>query len=169
MMKRPPTGGGEAFITKTMWRNIIGQSIYQLVVLGVLMFDGKNLLDLSGSNASIILNTFIFNTFVFCQLFNEINSREMEKINIFRGIFSSWIFSAVLISTVAFQIIIVEFLGAFASTVPLSWQLWLLSILIGSVSLIIAILLKCMPVESRNLSTPNQTGYHLIPSGPEEV
>ncbi|KAG0484039.1 hypothetical protein HPP92_012123 [Vanilla planifolia] len=74
MMKRPPTGRGEAFITKTMWRNIIGQSIYQLVVLGVLMFDGKNLLGLSGSNASIILNTFIFNTFVFCQ------GRKLDKI-----------------------------------------------------------------------------------------
>ncbi|XP_058078268.1 probable calcium-transporting ATPase 9, plasma membrane-type isoform X3 [Magnolia sinica] len=67
MMKRPPVGRGENFITMIMWRNIIGQSIYQLVVLGLLMFDGKRLLMLSGSDANSVLNTFIFNSFVFCQ------------------------------------------------------------------------------------------------------
>lgn len=68
MMKRPPVGHGTSFITGAMWRNIIGQSIYQLAVLGVLMFDGKSLLRLSGSNATSVLNTVIFNTFVFCQV-----------------------------------------------------------------------------------------------------
>lgn len=169
MMKRPPTGRGENFITKYMWRNITGQSIYQLVILGVLMFDGKRLLKLSGSNADIVLNTFIFNTFVFCQLFNEINSREMEKINVFSGIFSSWVFSAVLISTAVFQIIIVQFLGAFASTVPLSWQLWLLSILMGSLSLVVAVLLKFVPVGSAKLPPHHHNGYIPIPSGPNEA
>ncbi|XP_020107719.1 calcium-transporting ATPase 3, plasma membrane-type-like isoform X2 [Ananas comosus] len=40
VMKRPPVGRGDDFITKIMWRNIIGQSLYQIIVLGVLMFDG---------------------------------------------------------------------------------------------------------------------------------
>ncbi|GFY98200.1 autoinhibited Ca(2+)-ATPase, isoform 4 [Actinidia rufa] len=146
LMKRPPVGRGVSFITKAMWKNIIGQSIYQLVVLGVLDFDGKNLLRLEGSDATKVLNTFIFNTFVFCQVFNEINSRDIEKINVFRGMFSSWIFIAVMVSTVAFQVVIVEFLGTFASTVPLSWQFWLLSILIGAVSMPISVVLKCIPV-----------------------
>jgi len=68
MMKRPPVGRGENFITRIMWRNIIGQSLYQLVVMGLLMFDGKRLLHLQGSDADAILNTIIFNTFVFCQV-----------------------------------------------------------------------------------------------------
>lgn len=68
LMKRPPVGRGVNFITKVMWRNIIGQSVYQLIVLGVLEFEGENLLGLSGSDASDVLNTFIFNTFVFCQV-----------------------------------------------------------------------------------------------------
>jgi len=68
MMKRPPVGRGENFITKIMWRNIIGQSLYQLVAMGLLMFDGKRLLHLQGSDADAILNTIIFNTFVFCQV-----------------------------------------------------------------------------------------------------
>lgn len=68
MMKRPPVGRGENFITRTMWRNIIGQSLYQLFVMGLLMFDGKPLLQLRGPDADAILNTVIFNAFVFCQV-----------------------------------------------------------------------------------------------------
>ncbi|KAG4183632.1 hypothetical protein ERO13_A09G121500v2 [Gossypium hirsutum] len=167
LMKRPPVPRGASFITKPMWRNIIGQSIYQLIVLGVLNFDGKQLLKLTGSDATTVLNTVIFNSFVFCQVFNEINSREIEKINIFRGMFSSWIFLGVMASTVAFQVVIVEFLGTFASTVPLSWQLWLLCILIGSVSLIVGVIVKCIPVERAAVKPKHHDGYDALPSGPE--
>ncbi|PWA97925.1 calcium-transporting ATPase 5, plasma membrane-type [Artemisia annua] len=112
---------------------------------------GKPTLNLHGVKcqyATAILDiTFIFTTFVFCQVVNETNSRNIDKINIFRGMFSSWIFMAVMIAMVVFQVIIVEFLGTFASTVPLDWQLWVLSIVIGLVSMPIAVILKCIPVE----------------------
>ncbi|KAM3691085.1 hypothetical protein ACJW31_09G168400 [Castanea mollissima] len=165
LMKRPPVGRVVNFITKAMWRNIIGHSIYQLAVLAVLYFDGKRLLNLSGSNATDVLNTLIFNSFVFCQVFNEINSRDIEKINVFRGMLNSRIFLGVMVGTVVFQVIIVEFLGDFASTVPLSWQLWLLSILLGSVSLLVAVILKCIPVERTTSTTNHHDGYDALPSG----
>ncbi|KAI6673784.1 hypothetical protein NL676_001690 [Syzygium grande] len=171
LMKRRPVGKGTSFITKAMWRNIIGQSIYQLAVLGVLNFDGKSLLRLHGSDATEVLDTVIFNTFVFCQVFNEINSRDIEKINVFRGMFSSWIFLLIIVSTVAFQAIIVEFLGTFASTVPLSWQLWALCILLGSVSLPLGALIKCIPVgrdaPKHRDGHEHHDGYEPLPSGPE--
>ncbi|XP_021295326.1 putative calcium-transporting ATPase 11, plasma membrane-type isoform X4 [Herrania umbratica] len=169
LMKRPPIGRDVAFITRIMWRNIIGQSIYQLIVLAILKFDGKRLLQLSGSDATATLNTVLFNTFVFCQVFNEINSRDMEKINVIRGIFDSWLFIMVMVSTVAFQSIIVELLGTFANTVPLSWDLWLVSILLGAGSLIVAVILKCIPVEkSKEVpTTTNHDGYEPLPNGPD--
>ncbi|CAK9147509.1 unnamed protein product [Ilex paraguariensis] len=169
LMKRPPIGRNVNFITAIMWRNIIGHSIYQLAVLGVLMFGGKSLLKLNGPDSSSVLKTLIFNTFVFCQVFNEINSRDMEKINVFRGMFDSWVFMIVMVSTVAFQIVIVEFLGAFADTVPLSWDLWLVSVLMGAASLFIAALLKCIPVAKtvHTYSGKHHDGYELLPSGPD--
>ncbi|KAK4749877.1 hypothetical protein SAY87_027326 [Trapa incisa] len=168
LMKRPPIEKGMNFITRAMWRNIIGQSIYQLAVLGVLNFDGKTLLGLHSSDATEILNTVIFNTFVFCQVFNEINSRDMEKVNIFSGMFGSWIFLLVITSTVVFQVIIIEFMGEFASTVPLSWQLWMLSILIGSMSLPVGAVLKFIPVDQNKPGRKhNDNGYEPLPSGPE--
>ncbi|KAK1552223.1 hypothetical protein Q3G72_012714 [Acer saccharum] len=171
LMKRPPIGRKVYFINKTMWRNIIGQSIYQIAVLGVLQFCGKQILKLSGENATAILNTFIFNTFVFCQVFNEINSRDIEKINVFRGIFDSWVFMGVMVSTVVFQIVIVEFLGTFAGTVPLSWDLWLGSVLIGAVGLLVAVFLKCLPVETSQeaVTTKHHDGYEPLPTGPDRA
>ncbi|XP_027349218.1 calcium-transporting ATPase 4, plasma membrane-type-like isoform X3 [Abrus precatorius] len=165
LLERPPVPRGASFITKPMWRNIIGQSIYQLIILIILNFDGKRLLRIGGSDATKVLNTLIFNSFVFCQVFNEINSRDIVNINVFRGIFDSWIFLLIIFVTVTFQVVIVEFLGAFASTVPLNWQFWLLSVLIGAVSMPIAAILKCIPVE-RN-TNKHHDGYESLPSGPE--
>ena len=68
LMKRPPIGRNVNFITAIMWRNIIGQSIYQIVVLLLLKFRGKELLNLSGPDSTRVVNTVIFNAFVFCQV-----------------------------------------------------------------------------------------------------
>lgn len=87
----------------------------------------------------------------------------------FSGIFSSWIFSAVAGATAAFQVIIVEVLGTFASTVHLSGRLWLTSILIGSVSLVIGAILKLIPVDSSSDSYDQHDGYEPIPTGPSAV
>ncbi|KAK9912963.1 hypothetical protein M0R45_036794 [Rubus argutus] len=160
LMRRPPVGRNVKFITGIMWRNIIGQSIYQIVVLLVLNFCGIRLLKLTGPDASSTLKTFIFNCFVFCQVFNEINSRDMEKINVFRGMFNSYIFMMVMICTVVFQIVIIEFLGTFAQTVPLSWKLWSASVLIGAVSLLVAVVLKCIPVSIRKQAARDHGDIH---------
>ncbi|KAK4838830.1 hypothetical protein QYF36_016761 [Acer negundo] len=126
------------------------------------------LLRLSGSDATDVLDTVIFNSFVFCQVFNEINSRDMEKINIFRGMFDSWLFMGVMVGTVVFQVIIVEFLGDLASTVPLSWQLWLFCVLIGAVSMPISVVIKFIPVGKSTTAKPkHRDGYQALPSGPE--
>lgn len=93
----------------------------------------------------------------------------MEKINVLSGLFSSWPFMMVMMSTVGFQIIIVELLGTFAETVPLNKELWLVSVLIGAVSLVIAVILKCIPVAKTEQSKRHHDGYERLPSGPEVV
>ena len=116
----------------------------------------------------LVTNVMLIYACFLLQVFNEINSRDVEKINIFRGMFSSWVFLSVIVSTVAFQVIIIEFLGTFASTVTLDWQLWVLSILIGFISMPVAVVLKCIPVESKTKHhTKHHDGYEALPSGPE--
>ncbi|XP_056865883.1 calcium-transporting ATPase 2, plasma membrane-type-like, partial [Raphanus sativus] len=146
LMKRLPVGRRGNFITNAMWRNILGQSVYQFIVIWFLQAKGKSVFGLDGPDSTLMLNTLIFNCFVFCQVFNEISSREMEEIDVFKGILDNYVFVVVIGATVFFQIIIIEFLGTFASTTPLTIVQWIFSIIIGFLGMPIAAGLKMIPV-----------------------
>ncbi|RCV31728.1 hypothetical protein SETIT_6G201400v2 [Setaria italica] len=148
LMKRTPVGRKGNFISNIMWRNIMGQAIYQFLVIWYLQAEGKWLFGIKGDNSDLVLNTIIFNCFVFCQVFNEVSSREMERINVFEGILDNNVFAAVLGSTVVFQFIIIQFLGSFANTTPLTFTQWIASIFIGFIGMPIAAAVKMVPVDS---------------------
>jgi hypothetical protein len=48
-----------------MWRNIIGQGTYQLIILFGILYLGEHILEHSDET---VRNTFLFNSFVFCQV-----------------------------------------------------------------------------------------------------
>ncbi|XP_024977550.1 calcium-transporting ATPase 2, plasma membrane-type-like [Cynara cardunculus var. scolymus] len=146
LMKRAPVGRKGNFITNVMWRNIFGQAVYQFAVIWLLQSKGKSFFGLDGDDSDLILNTLIFNSFVFCQLFNEVNSREMEKEDVLDGILENKVFVSVIAATVIFQVIIIEYLGTFANTSPLTTTQWLFSIFTGFLSMPIAVFLKKIPV-----------------------
>ncbi|XP_010679631.2 calcium-transporting ATPase 2, plasma membrane-type [Beta vulgaris subsp. vulgaris] len=146
LMKRTPVGRQGNFISNVMWRNILGQSFYQFMIIWFLQANGKALFRLEGPEGDLSLNTLIFNSFVFCQIFNEISSRDMEEIDVFKGIFDNYVFVAVISITLFFQIIIVEYLGTFANTTPLSFMQWFVSIFIGFLGMPVAAGLKKIPV-----------------------
>ncbi|KAL8188526.1 hypothetical protein R6Q57_029814 [Mikania cordata] len=146
LMKRAPVGRKGNFISNVMWRNIFGQAVYQFAVIWLLQSKGKSFFSLDGDDSDLILNTLIFNSFVFCQLFNEVNSREMEKEDVLDGIWKNKVFVSVIAATVIFQVVIVECLGTFANTSPLTATQWLFSVFTGFLSMPIAVILKRIPV-----------------------
>ncbi|KAI9113420.1 hypothetical protein K1719_015347 [Acacia pycnantha] len=146
LMKRSPVGRQGSFISNVMWRNILGQSLYQVLLIWILQAKGKWIFGMKGPDSDILLNTLIFNSFVFCQVFNEISSREMEEIDVFKGILDNHVFVGVISVTVLFQIIIVEYLGTYANTTPLAPIYWLFSIFVGYLGMPIAARLKKIPV-----------------------
>ncbi|KAL8151668.1 hypothetical protein V2J09_021476 [Rumex salicifolius] len=155
LMQRPPVGRREPLITNIMWRNCLIQALYQVVVLLILNFDGKSILKLkhdSTNHANKVKNTVIFNAFVFSQIFNEFNARKPDQLNVFEGIIKNRLFMGIVAFTLILQIIIIEFLGKFASTVKLDWQLWLVCIVIGFISWPLAMLGKLIPVPETPLS-----------------
>ncbi|KAE9597686.1 putative cation-transporting P-type ATPase, P-type ATPase, transmembrane domain-containing protein [Lupinus albus] len=70
----------------------------------------------------------------------------MEEVDVFKGIMDNHVLVIVLSCTVVFQIIIVEYLGTFANTTPLSLVQWLFCILVGFMGMPIAAQLKQIPV-----------------------
>ncbi|KAG0627468.1 hypothetical protein M758_2G203300 [Ceratodon purpureus] len=153
LMDRTPIGRTEPLITNIMWRNIFGQALYQIVVLLILTYRGIEILGLKGTHDEQVLerNTIIFNAFVFCQLFNEINARRPESFNVFQGIYKNYLFMGIIGITVFFQVIIVTFLNNFADTTMLAIKWWGLCIAIGIVALPLAVLVKCIPVPTKPL------------------
>ncbi|KAM3276383.1 hypothetical protein ACQJBY_044651 [Aegilops geniculata] len=152
LMKRHPVGRREPLVTNIMWRNLFIQALYQIAVLLVFNFDGKRIFQLhneSQEHADKIKNTFVFNAFVFCQIFNEFNARKPEEKNVFRGVTSNRLFMGIVGITTVLQILIIEFLGKFFGTVRLGWKLWLLSVATGAVSWPLAYVGKSIPVPAR--------------------
>ncbi|KAE8658708.1 Calcium-transporting ATPase 12, plasma membrane-type [Hibiscus syriacus] len=150
LMHRSPVGRREPLITNIMWRNLLIQASYQVTVLLVLNFQGLTILHLKddpdSEHAYKVKNTLIFNAFVMCQLFNEFNARKPEEINCFKGVTKNYLFMGIIGFTLILQVIIIEFLGKFTSTVRLDWQLWLVSIGIGFISWPLAMVGKLVPV-----------------------
>ncbi|CAI5493283.1 unnamed protein product [Closterium sp. Naga37s-1] len=147
LLEQPPVGRTAPLITNIMWRNIFTQAAFQLTVLLVFNYGGISLLGIGGvSNPKQLNNTIIFNTFVFCQLFNEINARRPNKFNVFERLHRSPIFIAVLCFSVTFQALVVEVFQSFAGTTSLSWNQWLLCVGIGAISLPLAFVAKFIPV-----------------------
>merc|ERR1712100_83054 len=101
--------------------------------------------------------TIIFNTFVFCQVFNEYNSRSIHSdVDVFSGVVSNMIFIGVSVVTVALQLMLVEVGGEFIQTTPLTLNQWLWTILFGFLSVPVGILMRFIPVEEdpNSFSTP---------------
>ncbi|PIA43678.1 hypothetical protein AQUCO_01800024v1 [Aquilegia coerulea] len=151
LMHRSPVGRREPLITNIMWRNLLVQALYQVIVLLVLNFMGKNIsfLELKTDQAA---NTLIFNAFVLCQIFNEFNARKPDEMNVFGGITKNRLFMAIVGVTLVLQIVIIEFLGKFTDTIKLNWKQWLVSIAIGAISWPLAIAGKLLPVPETPLS-----------------
>lgn len=145
LMHRPPVGRTEPLITNIMWRNLMPQALYQIAVLLIMQFRGR---EIFGVNEAV-KNTLIFNTFVLCQIFNEFNSRSLEKKNVFKGIHRNRLFVGIIGVTVVLQFVMVEFLKKFADTVSLSLGEWGICVAIAAVGWPIGWVMKFVAVSDK--------------------
>ena len=126
VLDRKPTLKRAPLITTNMWKMIIGQAIYQLLVTFVLYFAGYDFLGYDTrcignpdvaqctSDLHTELNTMVFNTFVWMQIFNEFNNRRLDnKLNIFEGMQRNLFFICINCIMVGGQVMIV-FVGSTA-------------------------------------------------------
>jgi Ca2+-transporting ATPase len=73
ILDRKPDPKSAPLITITMWKMILGQAVYQLVITFVLNFGGYSILgyDKQDDTSKLTLKTLVFNTFVWMQIFNQ--------------------------------------------------------------------------------------------------
>ncbi|KAF9080100.1 Calcium-transporting ATPase 10, plasma membrane-type [Mortierella sp. AD031] len=156
VLNRHPTSRTAPLINFNMWKMIIGQAIFQIVLNLSLLHYGAQLFHLQSTdkhgNVYVsphnlkVLRTMIFNTFVFLQVFNELNCRRIDdSLNILKNLHNNKIFILVQFIVVGGQYIIVTFGGRAFKTVPLTANQWLTTILIGSLSLPVGLFLRLLP------------------------
>ena len=85
LLERKPSKRTEHIISIPMAKMIIGQAIYQIIVCMLIYIQGKVWFrpELEGSDEVKLTSALLFNTFVFCQIFNEVNCRSITNGNKF--------------------------------------------------------------------------------------
>jgi magnesium-transporting ATPase (P-type) len=225
LLERKPYKRSSSIVSRTMWRNLLCQSLYQLTLLLILLFTGAEYFDVpkngtncfkysvessyakwniytnqktssgqfacsdfnefckgestsclkethlfayNGSSVPIVMNDFsgfestcllcvendyrhytiIFNSFIFCQIFNEYTARNLfDEINPFRGIHKNRLFLSITAITVILQLMLVEVGGEFIKTSPINGEQWGFSILFGFLSIFVGMAMRFIPVK----------------------
>ncbi|XP_026474492.1 plasma membrane calcium-transporting ATPase 2 isoform X2 [Ctenocephalides felis] len=138
LLLRKPYGRTKPLISRTMMKNILGQSVYQLTVIFTLLFVGDKLLDIDSGRGADYGSlptqhfTVIFNAFVLMTLFNEFNARKIHgQRNVFEGIFTNPIFYTIWVGTAVAHVVIVQYGDLAFSTKGLNLEQWLWCLFFG--------------------------------------
>lgn len=145
LLMRRPYKRNASLISNKMARNILVQFAFQMALLTYLLLVGAP--HFGAELHSKVHLTIIFNTFVFCQVFNEINARSIgDEMNIFKGLERSPLFIIIILFTIAAQFGIVEFGGDFVRTTSLNPEQWIKCVLLGALSLPLGGFMRLIPV-----------------------
>ncbi|CAL8149929.1 unnamed protein product [Prunus armeniaca] len=126
-------------ISNPMWRNILIQVAYQTAMLVTLQLKGKTFLGINQK----VSESMVFNAFVLCQVFNQINARQPEKKNVFRGILLHPWFLVSLVFALTLQLSFIEIAHILVGNARLNWKEWGVCLLIGMGSWPIDLAGKC--------------------------
>lgn len=157
LMERKPFGRSAPLVNREMWRNIVVMSVYQLIVCLVLLFAGQDLLGIDETDGdahyrTLRVNSVIFNTFVFMQIFSEINSRKITEWNVFEGIQDSPIFCFIIFLTIGTQAAFIEgvgrtVVGPAIGFMNLTGGEWAVCIVIGFCALPVGFIARQLPLD----------------------
>lgn len=148
ILDRAPDKKSAPLINTRMGKMILGQAVCQLGITVVLNFAGPKLLgyDMSDPYQAKSLNTLVFNTFVWLQIFNMFNNRRLDNhFNIFEGMFKNRIFLFIASIMIGGQVLII-FVGSDAFEIhPLDGKEWGLSIGLGAISIPWGVVIRLFP------------------------
>ncbi|KAI0174995.1 putative calcium P-type ATPase NCA-2 [Pestalotiopsis sp. NC0098] len=150
VLNRKPERRGSSIISITMWKMILGQAIYQLVITFLLYYGADAIFGFNDPVETQQRDTLVFNTFVWMQIFNQWNNRRLDnRFNIFEGLFQNWFFICINLAMCGAQVLII-FVGgkpfSISQTSPPQTGLqWGLAIILGFISIPIGIVIRLIP------------------------
>ncbi|KAI1004356.1 Calcium-transporting ATPase 2 [Podosphaera aphanis] len=135
-------------ISITMWKMIIGESIYQLAVTLALYYGAASILSYETPHQLNQIPTLVFNTFVWMQIFNQWNNRRLDnKLNIFEGVSRNYFFIIINVVMIVGQVMIIFVGGKAFNVVRLDGVQWAYCLILGFISIPIGLLIRFIPDE----------------------
>jgi len=130
-----------------MYKMILLQSVYQIIIILIFHFRGLQILGFESTTENEgIVQTLVFNAFVFAQIFNSVNCRRLDnKLNIFEGITHNFYFIGITLLEIVVQVLIVFVGGAAFQVVRIGGREWGISLAVGFVSIPWGAVIRCMP------------------------
>ncbi|KAG6022615.1 hypothetical protein E4U40_004498 [Claviceps sp. LM458 group G5] len=146
-LKRKPEPRNAPIINITMWKMILGQSLYQLAVIFVVHYAEWEIFDPQTEAEIESLQTLVFNIYVWMQFFNQHNCRRVDnKLDIwYQGVLRNPWFIGVQMLTIVGQFVIIFKGGEAFDTVPLTGAQWGWSLLFGGLTLPLGALIRQIP------------------------
>lgn len=157
-------------VVNSMWRAIIGQSIYQILVMLTLLYATPFMFDIrydminapyyasaTLTNKPFEVNgeptnrnihyTFMFHTFMMMTIFNQINCRKLgvREFNIFSRFFNNYLFIIIIAAEFAASWVFTEFLGKITRTTYLPFPMVIATLSFGVGALLWAAIIKATP------------------------
>jgi Ca2+-transporting ATPase len=97
-------------------------------------------------NGAMRLQTLVFNTFVWLQIFNELNNRRLDnRLNIFEGITHNYFFIIINLIMVGGQVLIIFVGGQAFKITRLDGKEWGMSIGLGAISIPFGACIRLLP------------------------
>lgn len=150
LLDRKPYGRNKALVSRRMWWFIMMHALYQITMLFLVQYGFYIWMGLENGadwpNTPTPHYTMVFNVFVLCQLFNEINARKLHgEWNVFAGIFTNPYFCVIGAVQLGTQILIIQFGGRVFMTTPLTWEQWGICFAIGAGELVWHQIINAIP------------------------
>ncbi|KAK2074505.1 hypothetical protein P8C59_008707 [Phyllachora maydis] len=158
ILDRKPERRGSSILSTTMWKMIILQAVYQLAITHILLLvppsslpgipDDAGATEGTGTSTTSQIQTLVFNTFVWMQIFNQWNNRRLDNcLNIFEGLSKNWFFWIISIIMCGCQVLIITVGGA-AFSISAKGQtgvMWAYALVLGALSIPIGAAIRLIP------------------------
>ncbi|KAK0628879.1 hypothetical protein B0T17DRAFT_588865 [Bombardia bombarda] len=149
VLDRKPERKGSSIISTTMWKMILGQALYQLLITFLIYYGSPNILPAYDEHVSTDeIQTLVFNTFVWMQIFNQWNNRRLDnKFNIFEGLTKNWFFIGISVIMCGGQVLIIMVGGRAFDIAPEKQTpaMWAYAIVLGALSIPIGMVIRLVP------------------------
>ncbi|XP_047340615.1 putative calcium-transporting ATPase 13, plasma membrane-type [Impatiens glandulifera] len=129
-------------LTKGMWMNFVIQVLYQVSVLMFFLFE-KHITKLLGINQDV-KNTFVFNSFILCQVVNVLNTIQLDKKEVFHITMKCYTFSATLVTILVVQVSLVQFVSCLTNFHKLNCVQWVECFIVALLPWVCRLILKSL-------------------------